>query len=104
MRKLKSIQDSLYNWLTIKVVSEARPDDTAAQSTTELFEGLLQTEHGISNLEVTTDEVMYYVDYLHKGERKNSRFPLELIEFMLQQINQEPEKYVNYPVVDDEAN
>lgn len=99
---MKSVQDSLYNWLTIKVVSDARPDDSAAQNTTKMFEDIIHTEHEISDLEVTTDEVMYYISYVHKGERKKSRFPREMVEFMLDQMNQEPEKYVNYPPVDTE--
>lgn len=102
---MRSIQDSLYNWLTIKVVSDERPDDSAALNTTQLFEDILQTEHGINDLQVTIDETMYYISYAQKGERKKSRFPRELVEFMLHQINQEPEKYVNYPVdMEDEAN
>ena len=26
---MRSVQDALYNWLTIKTVAEARPDDSA---------------------------------------------------------------------------
>ncbi|MGQ0440713.1 YlaI family protein [Bacillus sp. B-TM1] len=28
---MRSVQDALYNWLTIKTVAEARPDDSAAK-------------------------------------------------------------------------
>ena len=94
---MKSVQDTLYNWLTIKVVCDARPDDTAARDTLNLFEEML-TDLNLSNIEVTTDAVMYYVSYQHGEEMKKTRFPRELIEVMLQQINQEPEKYENYPI------
>ncbi|MCM2533536.1 hypothetical protein NDK43_15520 [Neobacillus pocheonensis] len=97
---MKSLQDVLYNWLTIKVVSDARPDDTAAKDTTELFEEKLIGEHQLSNIEFTKDDTMYYVTYLQEGEPKKTRFPRELIEVMLDQINQEPEKYQNYPLED----
>jgi hypothetical protein len=40
---------------------------------------------------------MYYVSYQQGDATKKIRFPRELIEVMLQQINQEPEKYENYP-------
>jgi hypothetical protein len=94
---LKSLQDSLYNWLTIKVVCDERPDDKAAMETKELFDDILQNEHGVEDIIVTTDAVMYYLEYKHQNEVKKARYPRELIEIMLYQINQEPEKYVNYP-------
>ncbi|KAB2337365.1 hypothetical protein F7731_07070 [Cytobacillus depressus] len=94
---MKSLQDTLYNWLTIKIVSLERPDDTAAVETEEMFAAMLRDEHELSNIEIEKDDVMYYVHYDQNGERKKSRFPRELIEVMLNQINSEPEKYVNYP-------
>lgn len=94
---MKSLQDNLYNWLTIKVVSIERPDDTAAVETEKMFESMLIEEHGLTNIEIETDEVMYYVHYDQNGDRKKSRFPRELIEVMINQINSEPDKYVNYP-------
>jgi hypothetical protein len=94
---LKSLQDALYNWLTIKVVSDERPDDKAAVETKELFDGILQKDHKVSDITVTTDAVMYYVEYTHQNEVKKVRYPRELIEIMLNQINLEPEKYENYP-------
>lgn len=94
---MKSVQDTLYNWLTIKVVCDARPDDTAARDTLNLFEEML-ADLNLSNIEVTTDVVMYYVSYQQGEETKKTRFPRELIEVMLQQINQEPGKYENYPI------
>lgn len=97
---MKSLQDVLYNWLTIKVVCDARPDDTAARDTKDLFDEKLTGEHQVSEIDVTMDETMYYVSYLHGGETKKTRFPRELIEVMLNQINQEPEKYQNYPLED----
>ncbi|WP_042456023.1 hypothetical protein [Neobacillus dielmonensis] len=94
---MKSLQDVLYNWLTIKVVCDARPDDTAAAETKAHFDELLGTEHHVSNIEISTDEDMYYISYQQDEDRKKTRFPRELIEIMLNQINREPEKYVNYP-------
>ncbi|MFP5105176.1 hypothetical protein ACSU6B_00165 [Neobacillus sp. C211] len=94
---MKSVQDTLYNWLTIKVVCDARPDDTAARDTLNLFEDMIAELH-LSNIEVTKDDVMYYVSYQQGEETKKTRYPQELIEVMLNQINQEPEKYENYPI------
>ncbi|MEK3989418.1 MULTISPECIES: hypothetical protein [Robertmurraya] len=94
---MKSLQDTLYNWLTIKVVVDERPDDSAAVDTEKMFYDMLVEDQGIQNIEVTTDAVMYYVHYDLDGERKSNRFPRELIEVMLNQINESPERYANYP-------
>ncbi|MCM3768646.1 hypothetical protein [Neobacillus niacini] len=94
---MRSFQDVLYNWLTIKVVCDARPNDTAAQETRAHFEEVLADEYHVSNLDITTDDVMYYVSCQKGEEEKKMKFPRELIEVMLNQINLEPEKYENYP-------
>ncbi|UII57264.1 hypothetical protein LS684_07435 [Cytobacillus spongiae] len=94
---MNSIQDALYNWLTIYVVCEHRPDDTAAKETADMFYDMLINDHHISDLIITLDEEMYYIDYRLKDENKRQRFPRELIDVMLNQMNMEPEKYVNYP-------
>jgi len=94
---MRSVQDSLYNWLTIKVVSDARPDDTAAKETKELFDDILINDHHLSNIVITTDDVMYYVTYQENEETKKTRFPREVIEITLNQINQNPDRYQNYP-------
>lgn len=94
---MKSLQDAIYNWLTIKIVSDARPDDTAARETAELFEKILAEEHEVESHEMKRDALMYYVTVQQGGNTKEYRFPRDLIEVMLDQIRQEPDKYVNYP-------
>ncbi|MBU8877669.1 hypothetical protein BGM26_01535 [Bacillus sp. FJAT-29790] len=94
---MRSLQDALYNWLTIKIVSDERLEDLAAAETEKTFLEMLTEDHGLSNIEIEKDEIMYYVHYDQDGERKKSRFPRELIEVMLDQMNAEPEKFVNYP-------
>jgi hypothetical protein len=98
---MKSLQDALYNWLTIKVVCDARPDDTAAIETRDFFEDMLTSQHQVTNKTITTDEHMYYLTYEHNGETKKARYQRELIDIMLNHINQEPEKYENYPLEDE---
>ncbi len=98
---MHSLQDALYNWLTIKVVSDARPNDTAAAETLKHFDEMLANEYQLANVEISKDNSMYYVNY-QKGEESNkTRFPRELIEVMLEQINLAPEKYDNFPIEDE---
>ncbi|MED4988948.1 MULTISPECIES: hypothetical protein [Bacillaceae] len=93
---MKSLQDALYNWLTIYVVAEARPDDIAAQETVAFFREILKHDFNITKVEVKKED-MYIVAYERDGEQKSARFPMELIEVMLRQIEEAPEKYRNYP-------
>ncbi|MFB6465753.1 hypothetical protein ACE38V_02925 [Cytobacillus sp. Hz8] len=93
---MRSVQDAIYNWLTIKVVVDERPGDTAAYQTEKLFYEILTDEFELSNIEIQKDEEMYYVLYQIQGDSGKKRFPRELIEVMLNQIKQEPEKYRNY--------
>lgn len=95
---MKTLQDALYNWLTIKIVSNARPDDSAAKETTELFEEILLTKFGATDLEISKDKTLYHISYTHEGEKKENRFPIILADFTLDQINENPERYVNYSV------
>jgi hypothetical protein len=98
---LFSLQDTLYNWLTIKVVCDARPDDTAGKETLDLFENSLLEEHKVTDIEVQKEEPFYYVSYTVNEERKKQRYPIELIDIMLNQINENPDRYENIPNEED---
>lgn len=94
---MKSLQDTLYNWLTIKVVADAREDDESAQDTEKLFYELLTTEHGLTDIKIEKDQEMYFVHYSLEDARKSAKFPVELIDVMLQEMESEPDKFINYP-------
>lgn len=94
---MDSVQDAVYNWLTIKVVSDARPEDLAAVETEKMFFSILETEHKLSEITVDKDEQMYYVSFLKAGKAEKMRFPKDYIEVMLNQINEAPDRYTIYP-------
>jgi hypothetical protein len=93
---MKSIQDAIYNWLTIKIVADARKHDHAAQDTENFFYELLHEEHGIEDITVEKNDPMYIVHFKINGEDKKQQYPIELIDIMLEQINERPEYYRNY--------
>lgn len=93
---MMSLQDTLYNWLTIKVVVDERPFDTAAAETEQMFSDMLKLEHQVEGIDIQTDAVMYYLHYRQNGENKTSKYPRELIEIMLKQISEAPDRYQNY--------
>lgn len=93
---MSSLQDTLYNWLSIKVVSDARRDDSAAKETVDLFQEMLKKDFNITSLTISKDEELYYIHYVHNNEEALQRFPKELIECILNGINEHPERYQNY--------
>ncbi|MBK5481332.1 hypothetical protein JFV29_05200 [Peribacillus sp. TH16] len=92
---MKSLQDALYNWLTIRVVCVARPDDSAARETEMFFMQMLKNDHQVIIDSVSKIEPFYFVEFLIGDEMKKQRFPIELIDIMLDQIQLEPDKYKN---------
>lgn len=96
---MKSLQDAFYNWLSIKVVSDARPNDKAAKETLEHFEVVLKEDHKIEEVvRLEHNEDLYFVYYLLNGEEKSMRFPKDLIDFMLNAMEREPHKY---PIIEE---
>lgn len=84
-------QDAIFNWLQIKVVSDARPEDNAAKETLEFFEQILHEDHLLTEFSITQiDETMYHVQYVKEGTSKKQMFDKERIEQLLTDINSNP--------------
>lgn len=94
---MKSVQDTIFNWLTIKVVVDHRPEDTAANETVLWFEHTLQEKFGLTEYSYKKCDEWYTVSYKVGGTVKEFRFPEDMVEVMLNQILQNPEHYRNYP-------
>ena len=94
---MQSVQDAIYNWLTIYVVCDSRPDDLAAVETERMFYSILVEDYEISNIEVDKDDRNYHVSFLRNNEQRKMSFPKDLIDVMLKQINEAPDKYIIYP-------
>ncbi|HET7580968.1 MAG TPA: hypothetical protein VFK33_16935 [Bacillales bacterium] len=84
------LQDALYNWLSIKKVAEARPDDKAAEDTYAFFSEILEEDHHIEKTEVIKEKTFYTVYYWVDGEKADKQFPVALIDALLQSIEAEP--------------
>lgn len=93
---MRTLQEAIYNWLSIKVVYDARPNDMAAKETAQLFEQMLEENHNIETLHVDKKDNMYIVAYRQKGQEGVYQYPEELIEVMLKQMEREPDKFPNY--------
>lgn len=93
---MQSLQDAVYNWLSIQLVADDRPDDQSAQETAQFFKKLLIDEHKVKHVEVTKEEDIYFVTCTKEDEERKLRFPAELIELINDQIRKEPHKFKNY--------
>lgn len=83
--------DALFNWLQIKVVADARPDDKAAVDTRDFFEEILREDHKVTSLAVNQDDTMYRIRYqVEDGSAKTQMFDRESVEQLLEAIESEP--------------
>ena len=84
-------QDALFNWLQIKLVADARPDDHAAKETLAFFEEILREDHQLVNFHIARmDDTMYYVHYEVDGTAKKQMYDRELADKLLEDINSNP--------------
>jgi hypothetical protein len=85
------LQDALFNWLQIKIVSDARPEDGAAKETLDFFEQILREDHKLTSFSVSgSDETMLFVQYEVDGKSKKQMIDRERAEQLLKDINSNP--------------
>ena len=86
-----NLQDALFNWLQIKLVTEARPDDGAAVETLTFFEEILRVDHGLEQFEIAEmDTTMVHVRYTLEGNKKRQMFGREIAYKLLNDIESVP--------------
>lgn len=82
--------DALSNWLSIKKVHEERPHDLAAKETFDFFGEILQEDHHINILSVTTSGPYYIVLFEVDGLEKEEKFFIDVIDALYEGIQNEP--------------
>lgn len=86
-----NLQDALFNWLQMKIVSEARPDDRAARDTLDFFSAILKEDHGLKRVEIEkSDESFYYVGFAVDDRTEIRKFDREMADQLLLDINANP--------------
>lgn len=85
--------DSLSNWLQLKIVSEARPEDEAAKVSFEHVADILRDVHGVQVVDVKKEGMKYIISYLHEEKQQEHQVFADVAETLLQFINQNPERY-----------
>jgi len=85
------LDDALFNWLQIKLVADARPNDRAARETLLFFEQILLEDHGLESFAIgKRDDTMYHITYVSEGKTKMRMFGREEAEQLLSDINANP--------------
>ncbi|PZD93912.1 hypothetical protein DNH61_20665 [Paenibacillus sambharensis] len=85
------LEDALFNWLQMHIVSEARPDDRAASDTRDFFLQILNEDHHIVKVGVAqTDDAMIHVIYETDGGSQTRLIPREAAEQLLADIVSNP--------------
>jgi hypothetical protein len=85
-----TLKDALFNWLQIKVVWDARPQDRSAEETTRFFREILQEDHGVESIQVRVKSDGYYVQYHQSDKEEEICFHREQVEQLLANIEAEP--------------
>ena len=85
------LQDALFNWLQIRLVAEARPDDNAAKETEAFFAEILRDDHKLTDVRIAaTEAMMIHIRYQQDGKTKMQMFDREHAEQLLRDINENP--------------
>lgn len=85
------LEDALFNWLQIRLVADARPEDGAARDTLAFFEQILKEDHKLDSFAIAdTDETMIHIQFGKDGRSKRQFFPREAGEQLLRDIIANP--------------
>ncbi|MFT9847998.1 hypothetical protein [Aneurinibacillus sp. REN35] len=86
----KQFENALFDYLQIKIVSDARPEDSAAKKTSEFFYSILEEDFKLEDVEFVKDETMYRVKYTADGKTKTQFYDIDALEQLLSAIEAEP--------------
>ncbi|WP_282941501.1 hypothetical protein [Paenibacillus sp. RC67] len=84
------LEDALFNWLQMKIVSEARPEDKAAEETRLFFEEILREDHAVTELATSDEDLRIHITYDVNGSSNKLYFDKDYAEQLLQDINSNP--------------
>lgn len=86
-----NMQDALFNWLQIRLVADARPDDRAAADTESFFAEMLRDDHKLSDFRIVrVDDDAIHIEYKIGEDMRTARYDKELAEQLLHDINANP--------------
>ena len=86
-----NLQDALFNWLQMKIVSTHRSNDRAAKDTLDFFAEILREDHGLEQFEIEKrDDEYYEVAIRSKKGTEVKRFDRELADRLLAEIEANP--------------
>ncbi|WP_088547432.1 hypothetical protein [Paenibacillus aquistagni] len=87
------LQDALFNWLQMDIVSKNRPQDQAALDTLYFFSTMLEEDHSITNIraeEDSTQDDTYTITYELDGQQSQVKIDRERAEQLWRDIESNP--------------
>ena len=88
---MMKLEDALFNWLQIRLVADARPQDHAALDTVEFFHTILIEDHLVRELQITeAGDDMLQVRYTIGEQSHVKSYDRHYAEQLLQDINDNP--------------
>lgn len=85
------LEDTLFNWLQIRLVADARPEDNAAKETVDFFRTALLEDHLVDEVDiVTVNEDLLQVHYRIGDEKLHRSYDLGYAYQLLNDINGNP--------------
>ncbi|MEX1030531.1 MAG: hypothetical protein WDZ91_10900 [Paenibacillaceae bacterium] len=85
------LEDALFNWLQIKNVAEARPEDISAKNTVDFFGEILREDYKLNNIRMESlGDDLLQVWYDLDGITHKKSFDREMTEQLLHDINANP--------------
>ncbi|SFS49521.1 hypothetical protein [Marininema halotolerans] len=83
-------EDTLFNWLQIRLVWNARPKDGSAEETVRFFEQMLTEDHGVRELSLTMEADQYRISWQKEDGEEARLYDRKQAESLLQSIEAEP--------------
>lgn len=84
-----TLDDAIFNWLQIRYVSEQRSDDGAAKDTLQFFNEILEEDFKLQDINVSIDDGMYVVNFVHEGKEREKRHPVDFVRQLCIDIESE---------------
>lgn len=87
------LESALFNWVSIRIVADARPNDRSAADTADFFATILREDHHLTDFHIALiDDTMVHVQYeTEDGTSKRHMFDRFSAEQLLHDINATPQ-------------
>lgn len=84
------LEDALFNWLQIRLVADARPDDGAARDTESFFAEILRDDHHLQQVQLFETDDTIGISFELNGTEERRTYSKEHAMQLLADIEANP--------------